>query len=326
MVSESRIILILKILQEYTDATHDLSSKEIMSILSRHSIKVIDKRTIEADVDMLIVAGYDIEKTHRNGVPTRYRLVSRDFEPVELKILIDAVAASRFIRQDRSGKIIRALSSLAGPSDRENLLAEMKNLPRIKRAVGGPTITADTLYRAIIVQKKVRFQMISYRVPDKETVPHRDGHRYTVSPYAMIWSNDRYYLIAHDEERDIIITPRVDHIRNVRLTETPIHPAPEDFDIGYYYSSSYKMYDGPEEEITLRCKNSLLGKIMDRFGSDFECTPVSDSVFQTTVRASVGNTFYGWLLQYAGGIEIIGPNHVVEGFYQQMTKAQKGLI
>jgi hypothetical protein len=85
------------------------------------------------------------------------------------------------------------------------------------------------------------------------------------------------------------------------------------------------MYDGPEEEITLRCKNHLLGKIMDRFGSDFECIPVSDSVFQTTVRASVGNTFYGWLLQYSGNREIVEPKHIIVSFRQQMMKAEIGL-
>ena len=141
----------------------------------------------------------------------------------------------------------------------------------------------------------------------------------------MIWSNDRYYLVAYDEEQERIITPRIDRIRYVRVTETPAHTVPDSFDIGYYYSSSYKMFDGPVEEITLHCKNHLLGKMMDRFGSDFECIPVSDSTFQTTVRASVGNTFYGWLLQYAGDIEIVEPKHIIDDFRQQMMKAEIGL-
>lgn len=325
MQTPSRILLILKYLHDNTDSTRDVSSKDIIQMLEHHGIKVIDKRTIESDIDELIATGYDIEKKHRNGVLTRYQLSSRSFDDVEIKILIDAIAASRFIRMERSRQLIQNLACLAGPSARENLLSEINNLQSIKRAVGGPMSVADSLYRAIVTQKKVRFQMIDYRVPNKEPTPHRDGYRYTVSPYSMIWCNDRYYLVAYDEEQERIITPRIDRIRYVRVTETPARPAPDSFDIGYYYSSSYKMYDGPEEEITLRCKNHLLGKIMDRFGSDFECIPVSDSIFQTTVRASVGNTFYGWLLQYAGDIEIVEPKHIIVAFRQQMMKAEIGL-
>ncbi len=232
MQTPSRILLILKYLQDNTDSTRDVSSKDIIQMLEYHGIKVFDKRTIESDIDELIASGYEIEKKHRNGVLTRYRLLSRPFDGVEIKILIDAVAASRFIRLERSRQLIQNLASLAGPTDRENLLSEISHLQSIKRAVGGPMVVADTLYRAIVSQKKVRFQMIDFRVPDKEPIPHRNGHRYTASPYAMIWSNDRYYLVAYDEEREFIITPRVDHIRYVRITDTPIHPAPDGFDLG----------------------------------------------------------------------------------------------
>ena len=326
MDNQSRILLTLRYLQDQTDSNYDISSKDIMQMLCANGIDITDRRTVEADVNELIASGYEIEKNHRNGVPTRYRLLSRPFDGVEIKILIDAVAASRFIRLDRSRQLIRNLASLAGPTDRENLLSEISHLQSIKRAVGGPMVVADTLYRAIVSQKKVRFQMIDFRVPDKEPIPHRNGHRYTASPYAMIWSNDRYYLVAYDEEREFIITPRVDHIRYVRITDTPIHPAPDGFDLGYYYSSSYKMYDGPVEEITLLCKNHLLGKLIDRFGMEFECIPVSDTVFKASVQASIGNTFFGWIFQYAGDMEIVEPKHVVDAYANHRKKAEQKLL
>ena len=100
--------------------------------------------------------------------------------------------------------------------------------------------------------------------------------------------------------------------------------APADFDIGYYYSTTYKMYSGPEREISLICDNSLIGKVIDRFGRDFECIPVSDQAFKAIVRASIGPTFYGWLFQYAGKMTLAGPPELVEDYNRHRRKAMKG--
>ena len=324
MDGQSRLFIILNYLYDYTDAEHDVSSKDIKLMLESKGMAPPDRRTIEADVDILIGAGYDIQKTHRNGVPTRYRVVGRDFDTVELKLLIDAVAASRFISAKRSKQMIQRLASMASLSERNGLLYDTKSLSSIKNAVGRSLYAADALYHAIVSRRKVEYTMLDYSIPARKPIPHRDGHVYTVSPYAMIWSNDRYYLIAHEEERDIILTPRVDHIQEVRVLEETIRPAPKDFDIGYYYSSAYKMYSGPEYEITLICDNSLISKVIDRFGRDFECVLVSDRTFRATVRASIGPTFFGWLFQYAGKMTLAGPPEAVDQYNKHRRKALRG--
>ena len=183
---------------------------------------------------------------------------------------------------------------------------------------------ADDLYRAIVGKHKIQYQMVDYSVPSMEPVPHRNGHVYTVSPYALIWSNDRYYLVAYEEERETILTPRVDHIQEIMVLDEPINPAPADFDIGYYYSTTYKMYMGPEQEVTLICDNSIIGKVIDRFGKNFECLPVSDQAFKAIVRASIGPTFFGWLFQYAGKMTLAGPPEVIMQYNNHKKQAGKG--
>lgn len=324
MDSQSRLLHILRYLYDCTDAEHTVSSKDIMCMLESKGISAPDRRTIDSDVDALISAGHDIQKIHRQGALARYQVVERDFDTVELKILIDAVAASQFINAERSKHIIDRLAALASISDREGLVCETESLISIKNAVGRNMYVADDIYRAIVAKRKIQYQMIDYSVPDMEPVPHRNGHVYTVSPYAMIWSNDRYYLVAHEDERNTILTPRVDHIQDIHVLDEPIKPAPEDFDIGYYYSSTYKMYTGPEHEITLICDNSLIGKMIDRFGKTFECIPVSDQAFMAVVRASIGPTFFGWLFQYAGKITLAGPQEVVDQYNKHKRKAGRG--
>lgn len=325
MENDNRILLIQKFLYEQTDTDHDVSSKDIMQMLESSGLKAADKRTIEADIDALIAAGHDIQKTRRNGVPTRYHVDSRDFDTVELKILIDAVAASQFITPERSKRLIERLASMASIADREGLCAETESLISIKHAVGRTMYVADGLYRGIVSRKKIQFQMVDYQIPSLEPVYHRDGYVYTVSPYAMVWNHERYYLIAHEEERDRILTPRIDRIKNVKVLDAPIKPKPDDFDIGQYYSLNYKMFSGPESDVTIICSNNLIDRFIDHFGKDFECIPVTDKTFQATVKTAISPTFFGWLFQYAGSMSLVGPSEVVEQYNKHRKLAGKGL-
>ncbi len=323
MANQSRILLILKYLYNSTDAAHDVSSKDIARMLESNGITSHDRRTIETDIDMLISAGHDICKVHRNGVPTRYRVVERDFDTVELKILIDAVVASRFISPQRSSEIIQRLASMASIADREGLCADVENLVSIKSAIGSNLYIAGDLYRAIVSKRKVQYQMIDYSIPDMKQIPHRDGHVYIVSPYAMVWKNDRYYLIAHEEDRDMIITPRVDRIREVKMLEEQICAMPEDFDIGHFYSLSHKMYSGKECEVTLLCKNELINHVIDRFGTSFECISADNNTFKAIVRTSIEPTFFGWLFQYSGQMKLIEPQEAVDQYNRHRRKTLK---
>ena len=325
MQEQSRILLILRYLYDHTDANHQVSTKDIKYMLEEKGLAVPVSRTIDSDIEQLIAAGFDVIRTHENGKPACYKMIDRDFDTVELKLLIDAVAASRFISVERSKRMISRLASMAGITDRPYLEESLKNVASIKKAVGGGMYVADALYRAIISRKKIQFQMTEYHAPDKAVVLHHNGKNYIVSPYATIWANDRYYLLAHEEERNIIITPRLDHIRKVRILDESITPQPKGFNIGYYYSSVYKMYDGPETEVTIECENKLIGKFIDRFGMDFECIPVSDHSFQGTVKACIGNTFFGWLVQYAGQMILKGPENTVELYKCHLQKASEGL-
>ncbi len=321
MSERSRLLVTLQYLLDHTDEEHDVSTRQIKRMLEQEGFSAPDTRTIDSDIDHLLAAGYDIASTRVNGRATYYKIVSRDFDTVELKILIDAVAASRFITLDKSKVLISKLARMAKPLDREALESQLVHVRSIKRAVGGKMRAADALFRAILAKKQVQFQMVEYHAPDKSLVFRQDGKIYRVSPYAMIWADDRYYLVCWDEDRSMLITPRVDHIRRVKMMDEGIRPAPKDFDLGYYYSSLYKMYGGPEMDVTIECPNALMGKFIDRFGSDFEAEPAGEDAFRATVHACVGPTFFGWLFQYAGEMKLIGPEAAVSQYREQISKA-----
>ena len=325
MPEPNRVILLLKFLYEKTDENHEISTRHIKKMFAAQGIEPPVSRTIDADVEDLIASGFPIVRRHNNGQAAFYKIAPRALGSPVIKMLIDAVAASRFLSVQKSRELIELLASLSFDGDRPYLLDELNHIQSIKKAVGGSIRCAGKIFEAILAKKKISYQMVEYSAPYKKLVPHKEGKVYTASPYATIWANDRYYLICHEDERDMIITPRMDHIRKVKILQQDITPTPKKFDIGYYYTSVYRMYGGPEINVTVECENSLIGKFIDRFGTDFERVPVTDHSFTATVKACLGNTFFGWLAQYAGRMRLLGPTEAVEQYKQHLTTALESL-
>lgn len=320
MQEQSRILMILRYLYDQTDPDHLVSSRDIKNMLEEYGIEAPVSRTIDSDVDQMIAAGHDIVRHHINGGSMHYNVESREFDSVELKALIDMIAGSRYISVERSKRMIGRIAQKACITDRPYLESALDQVRSIKKAAGGALYVADALFKAVISQKRIQFSMIDYHVPDKAVVPHPDKKKYEVSPYATIWVNGCYYLVAYDENNECIITPRMDLIRKVKILDKMITPPPTNFDLCSYHNID-KLSDGEESEVTIECENHLLGKLIDRFGMDFECIPSTDHSFQATVHTCIGSALFGWLFQYAGEMRLIGPKDAVSQYKKHLKIA-----
>ena len=95
-----KLLYLIKILSEKSYENHCLSAQRLIDELSRYDIKA-ERKSIYDDINCLNYFGYDIiyVKSRTDG---GYYLASRDFELPELKLLVDAVQASRFITLKKS--------------------------------------------------------------------------------------------------------------------------------------------------------------------------------------------------------------------------------
>ena len=92
-----KLLYLLKILSEKTDENHCLSAQELINELSAYDIRA-ERKSIYDDIECLNFFGYDIVNV-KARVGGGYYMASREFELPELKLLVDAVQASRFITQ-----------------------------------------------------------------------------------------------------------------------------------------------------------------------------------------------------------------------------------
>ena len=191
----------MKYLWETTDEEHTASLADITAYLQGCGIPKPDARTLRKDIDQLIEFGIDI--VHHRGVQNRYHVATRHFEAPELKLLIDAVQSSRFVTPKKSRALIGRLAVFAGPNQSELLNRELYVDSRYKSGNESIYLAVDSIQTAIEQKKKISFQYFDY-APDKTKLLRHDGRRYSVSPYALIWNNDAYYLIGYHDMRGIV--------------------------------------------------------------------------------------------------------------------------
>ena len=185
-----KLLYLLQILQERTDDEHGLSMQEIIAALGKYDIEA-ERKSIYSDLELLEQFGVDIEK--RKSSTTTYHVVSRDFELPELKLLVDAVQASKFISPNKSNEIIKKLEKMTSRYEAAQLQRQVYVANRIKNMNSSILYVVDDIHRAIINNKKISFQYFEWNM-NREKQLKRDGKVYLASPWGLTWDDENYYL------------------------------------------------------------------------------------------------------------------------------------
>ena len=307
-----KLLYIVKMLEENTDEQHPMSTAEIISRLEANGIHS-ERKSIYDDIEKLIEFGYDIIRV-QSRLGGGYYLGTREFELAELKLLVDAVQSSRFITTKKSRELIKKLEKIAGKHDAGKLQRQVYVAGRIKTENESIYYNIDTIHRAIQENRQISFAYMDWTLQKKLT-PRPGGER-KVSPWALIWRDENYYLAAYDEADDKIKHYRVDKMGNVNLTEACRAGVAqfENMDLAAYTNRTFGMYGGQEEIVTMQFPKQLVGVVLDRFGKDAEIRSMGEDVFRVRARVAVSGQFFGWLAGIGKDAEIVSPEAVAEEY------------
>ena len=293
---KEKLLLLLHIFQRESDENHPLSVPKLLDKLQANGI-LAERKSVYADVEILRKQGYDIVLQRGRG----YYLGERNFQLAELKLLVDAVQSSRFITVKKSHELIHKLEQQTS-------------------AYG-----AQTLQRQVFVAGRVKSmnESVYYNICGRKVLRH-NGAIYQMSPYALLCSDENYYLTAYDGKAQEIKHFRVDKMLDIQVTELSRDGEEiyESFDLGRYASIHFGMFKGEEREVLLRCKNCFSHVIIDRFGEAVHITPEDDSYFTALVQVAVSPQFYGWIFGLGNGVTILGPVDVARGMKEQLEQIQ----
>ncbi len=295
-------LMILKILEKYSDAEHCLTQKRIIELLDLEYGMECNRRSVATNIDSLKEMGYDIVKEKR-GV-----YIIREFEDWELRVLIDSVLFSKTISQSKAKQLIEKIQTLSN----KYFTAKVKhivNLPELHRSDNKNVAFAlNALNDAINSNKKIKFTYNAYG-EDLKLHPKRE-EPYVASPYQMVAANDHYYLIANTDGHDNFSHYRVDKMTNVRILEDAARPirefAPGGFNLPKHMAEHIYMFSGKSNRVKFWTYGYLLDALVDWFGKDFDIVQHDGDRLLISVRVNLQAMKY-WALQFGEHVEIVEP-------------------
>ena len=312
-----KILYLMQVLLEETDPEHPLNATQLCEkMLSRYDYSY-NRKTIYADIGRLQAYGMQIGQT--KGSSFGYYVEKRDFDLAELKLLVDAVQSSKFITKEKSEDLIRKLAGLTSNAYAKQLQRQVFIYNRIKADNDAIYANVDALHEAIQKNRQIGFKYCEWTVK-KELVQKKNGAEYVVSPWALTWDDENYYLVGYEEASEKIKHYRVDKMQEIRVTEEMRLGKDrfKDFDLAAFARKTFGMYGGEDRKITLEGENHLAGVVIDRFGTDVMMRPYDREHFHASVTVTISPQFFGWLAGIGKGIKICRPEDVREAYREYL--------
>ncbi len=316
-----KLLYIVKFLMQNSDEEHPVSMARIIEELANNGISA-ERKSIYDDIEALRLFGLDIiQLKGKNG---GYYIGERDFELPELKLLVDSIQSSKFITQDKTYKLIKKIENLASVYDGQLLQRQVFVTKRVKSMNESIYYAVDVISDAITQNKKIRYKYFEYTVEKTHRYRH-DGAFYEVSPFALIWDDENYYMLAWDSSAEKMKHYRVDKMEKVTLTDCERDGIREfeKVDMSAYTKTVFGMFGGEEQKVKLRFANHLVGAVLDRFGRDTIIIKDGDDHFIFTVSVVVSQQFLAWIFGFGNEAEIISPDEVREEMKKQACAIAK---
>ena len=310
-----RLLYLKEILEQHTDEEHYITTPEIRRLLGLQHLE-FDRKTLYADIEDLKLYGFEIDHPEKSQ---SYKLLNPTFELHEIKLLADAIQTSKFLPQDKTEKLLDKLMNLVSIHQRNSLRGQVIVSNRAKNLNERILYNVSNIHQAIEENVQIEFRYFDYTI-HKLRAYRKRGKEYYISPWALIYTDDNYYLLGYDPEKKEIRPFRVDRMDGVILCYDKPREGQEAYDAidkSAYTNYTFSMYGGEIEKVTMVFQNRMMNAVIDRFGKDVLAVPEDKSHFRITVPAAVSQQFFGWVFGLGKSVRIVEP----ESVKKQMMKA-----
>lgn len=313
-----KLLYLKQFFEEKTDEDHPATMPEILAYLHARGVEA-ERKSIYTDLDALSDFGMDVRKDERGK---SYQWFDREFELPEVKLIIDSVASSKFLSEKKSDALIKKLGTLCSEHQRKELRRQVRVMGRAKSMNNSVLINVDQLHAGIAANTTVRFKYFHYNLK-MERVYSRKGEVYEVSPWALLYDNDNYYLYAFVDGD--FRNYRVDRMASVEqgTNERQGKEAFEKKDMPAFSKSTFGMFNGQEERVEMVFHNRMMDVVIDKFGKEVWLEKVDEWHFKISVPVAVSPQFFAWVFGLGNYVTITGPEHVKQQMKDMLEDVHK---
>ncbi len=309
-----KLLHIIDILRKNTDEEHPMNATEICDALALRDVSA-ERKSIYSDLEALGDFGFDIIRTEK---PKRgFFLGSRELEEPEINLLCDAVRAANFVSVKKSRELISKLESVLSTHKASSRGMNVFMDTEGKCDNEELFYIIDCISRAIESRRKITFKYVVRELTNDRRISDR-SKQMKVSPYAMTWEGDHYYLVCNYEKYDNLLNLRIDRMHSVTETDEAVRHFSEvsdykdSFDVADYTRRLFGMYGGESEEIEFKCSKKILEQVADRFSENIFIKKVTETHFSFSVDAVISDALVTWILNYGDNIEVTSPERLRE--------------
>lgn len=324
-----KLYYLYKIMVEKTDENHGLTMSEILAELSEKGIES-ERKSIYRDFKVFTDAmGIEVVGV-KVGNNYYYHIGQKQFELAELKLLVDAVQSSKFITEKKSNELIKKITDFASVHEAEELKRQVHVQGRIKTMNESIYYNVDEIHNAINKNSQITFKYMQWginkKLVAKKTEDDSEIKVYNVSPWALAWDDENYYLIAFDHVEQKIKHYRVDKMDKIHITGEKREGKAEfnDFDPGRYAKKNFGMFAGETRRVEIEFPENMVGVFIDRFGKEILIAKSDkEGFYRTFVEVAVSRQFFGWTFALGPDVSIIGPEDVVKEYKKVLKDTLK---
>ena len=307
-----KLLYIRDYLYAHATKEHPQNANHIQKFLTSKGIEASTK-TIYNDI-IRLQEDFDVPIEY-NSSKWGYYITEPEFKPYELRLMVDSIQSSKFITQAEARTISQKIAKLGDvytrPSltDRHAIVAD-----RVRSGNDDAVRDADRIHAAIANNRKIAFRYFHY-TPSKDNPRKysKNGNRYIVSPYAMLWDSGNYYLYAYTE-KGVFRTFRIDRMEAISNPLQMEREGLDEFRAEALTAKEYKvfqMFHGEQMKVRVRFANHLADAVIDQFGKNVMLIPIDEKHFTATLPVELSPPFFAWISTFGRGAKILSPDSAI---------------
>lgn len=324
-----KLLTVLSVFEQKTDKDHPMSADNIAKEVKTRLRIPCNRKGIYDDMDALNDYWDTVDDPRRIEKDEKgrgYYLTNRPFSSGDVKLMVDAIESSKYLSERKTLNLIKALQKLCPETQVRDMKSQLVVFDRVKSMNTDIHESLGVISSAIANNHQIRFKYFDYDM-SKKRVYRKNGVFYQLSPYELVYTDDNYYLVAYNAERKGRFTYRVDRMASVE-TVLLDREGKEFFGDNKneklrLQKSTFSMFDGKIETVTMRFRYNMVNAVMDRFGKDIMIIPDDKEHFQISVPVAISQQFYGWVFGLGNYVTITAPEHIKKEMAKKLEDVRK---